>query len=152
LYTQEQLARRKASPWTLVVSILAPTQFIAFVISFYLVVQFLLTNQGYLVATVSVWIKITLLWAITIAGMLWEKDVYDHYFMAREFFWEDFGNLVAMITHNAYFIVQYLGYGKQEVMYVMLFAYCTYLFNFGQFMVKYLKSVRQRYASRKAMG
>jgi 3-vinyl bacteriochlorophyllide hydratase len=72
--------------------------------------------------------------------------------MAQEFFWEDFGNLVAMITHNAYFTVQYLGYGKQEVMYVMLFAYCTYLFNFGQFIVKYLKSVRQRYASRKAMG
>jgi len=146
LYTQEQLARRKASPWTRVVSALAPTQFIAFVISFYFVLQFILTNQGYLAATVSVWIKIILLWAITIAGMLWEKDVYDHYFMAREFFWEDFGNLVAMITHNAYFIVQYLGCSERDVMLVMLFAYCTYLFNFGQFMVKYFRSLRQRYA------
>jgi len=152
LYTQEQLARRKASPWTRVVSILAPTQFIAFIISFYFVLQFIVTNQGYFAATVSVWIKISLLWAITLAGMLWEKDMYGHYFMAREFFLEDCGNLVAMLTHNAYFIVQALGCSQRDVMLVMLFAYCTYLFNFGQFMVKYFKSLRQRFALARENG
>ncbi|MCX5903540.1 MAG: hypothetical protein NTV89_08735 [Proteobacteria bacterium] len=37
-------------------------------------------------------------------------------------------------------------------MLVMLFAYCTYLFNFGQFMVKYFRSLRQRYAMVKEKG
>ena len=146
MYTQEQLARRKASPWTRVVSALAPAQFIAFVISFYFVLQFVLTSQGYRAATVSVRVKIVLLRAITIAGMLWEKDVYNHYFMAREFFREDFGNLIAIITHNAYFVVRCLGCSERDVMLVMLFAYCTYLFNFSQFTVKYFRSLRQRYA------
>lgn len=89
MYTPEQLVRREASPWTRVQIILAPIQFLAFLISFFLVVRYLMTEQGYLAATISVWIKIALIWALTITGMLWEKDVYGHYFMAREFFWED---------------------------------------------------------------
>jgi 3-vinyl bacteriochlorophyllide hydratase len=144
MYTAEQLARRKASPWTRIVSFLAPIQFIAFVISFYLVIRFLTSSEGFIAATVSVWIKIALLWAITFSGMLWEHDVYGHYFMAKEFFWEDFGNLVAMLTHNAYFIVQWLGWSRQEVMLVMLCAYVTYIFNFLQFMIKWYNSIKQR--------
>jgi 3-vinyl bacteriochlorophyllide hydratase len=146
MYTPEQLARRNASRWTRVVSMLAPTQFVAFIISFYLVLRFLTTGEGYAAAAISVLIKIALLWAITGAGMLWEYDMYGHYFMAREFFWEDFGNLVAMITHNAYFIAQWLGWGPREVMLVMLVAYCTYLLNFLQFMLRWYKSVKQRRA------
>jgi len=146
MYTSEQLARRKASRWTRVVSILAPIQFMAFIISFYLVLNFLATSEGYVPAAVSVLVKIELLWAITIAGMLWEHDMYGHYFMAREFFWEDFGNLIAMITHNAYFLAQWLGWSSRDVMLVMLFAYSTYLLNFIQFMVKWYKSIKQRRA------
>jgi 3-vinyl bacteriochlorophyllide hydratase len=146
LYTQEQLARRRASPWTPVVSALAPAQFIAFVFSFYLVLQFVLTGRGYRAATVSVRVKIVLLWAITIAGMLWEKDVYNHYVMARKFFGEDFDSLVAMITHSAYFAVRCRGCSERDVMLVVLFTCCTYLFNLGQFMAQYFRSLRQRYA------
>ncbi|MCG8346414.1 MAG: 2-vinyl bacteriochlorophyllide hydratase [Chloroflexales bacterium] len=146
IYTHEQLARRNASPWTRVQFILAPIQFIVFIISFILVVRYLLTNQGYLAATISVWIKIALIWALTITGMLWEKDVYGHYFMAREFFWEDMGNLIAIITHNAYFVAQWLQFDNRTAMMVMLFAYITYLFNAVQFIVKGIRSGRERRA------
>lgn len=146
MYTPEQLARREASPWTRVQIILAAIQFLAFLISFGLVVRYLLTDQGFVAATVSVWIKIVLIWALTITGMLWEKDVYGHYFMAREFFWEDLGNLVAILTHNAYFVVQWLGWDQRTVMVVMLFAYITYIFNAVQFILKGIRSGRERRA------
>lgn len=144
MYTPEQLARREASPWTRVQMILAPIQFIAFIISFILVAYYLVSGEAYVAATISVLVKIGLIWAITITGMLWEKDVYDHYFMAREFFWEDLGNLIAILTHNAYFVVQWLGWSQRDVMIVMLVAYITYLFNAGQFLVKGIRSARQR--------
>lgn len=148
MYTPEQLARREASPWTRVQIILAPIQFLAFLVSFYLVARYLITDQGYVAATVSVWIKIALIWALTTTGMLWEKDVYGQYFMAREFFWEDLGNLVAILTHNAYFVVQWLNWDQRSVMMVMLFAYITYLFNAVQFIVKGIRSGRERRAMR----
>ncbi len=151
MYTPEQLARREASPWTRVQIILAPIQFLAFLISFFLVVRYLMTEQGYLAATISVWVKIVLIWALTITGMLWEKDVYGHYFMAREFFWEDLGNLIAMLTHNAYFIVQWSGWERRSVMFVMLFAYITYLLNATQFIIKGIRSGRERRALRAQM-
>ena len=54
---------------------------------------------------IAFWLNIVLLWVNTIIGMLWEKEIYGHYFMCREFFWEDAGNLAALIAYNSYFIV-----------------------------------------------
>jgi 3-vinyl bacteriochlorophyllide hydratase len=152
MYTPEQLARREASRWTRVQIMLAPIQFLAFIISFILVIRYLQTGEGHLAATISIWIKIILIWVLTITGMLWEHDVYGHYFMAREFFWEDLGNLIAIITHNAYFVAQWIGMSERNVMLVMLFAYITYLFNAAQFIVKGVRSARQRRQLRAAMN
>jgi 3-vinyl bacteriochlorophyllide hydratase len=146
MYTADQLARRERSKWTRVQIILAPIQFIAFLISFGLVIHYLLTGQGYLIATISIWVKISLIWALTITGMLWEYDMYDHYFMAKEFFWEDLGNLIAILTHNAYFVAKWVGADERTVMWVMVFAYVTYLFNAAQFVVRGIRSARQRRA------
>ncbi|MCS6881625.1 MAG: 2-vinyl bacteriochlorophyllide hydratase [Chloroflexaceae bacterium] len=146
MYTPEQLRRREASRWTRVQIILAPIQFIVFIISFALVIRYLMTGEGYWITTISIWVKIALIWALTITGMLWEHDMFDHYFMAREFFWEDLGNLIAIITHNLYFVVQWLGADTQTVMWVMVFAYVTYLFNAGQFLARGIRSARQRRA------
>lgn len=148
MYTPEQLRRREASRWTRVQIILAPIQFVAFVISFALVIRYLVTGNGYWVATISVWVKIVLIWILTITGMLWEYDMYDHYFMAKEFFWEDVGNLIAIITHNLYFVAQWLGADSRTVMWVMVFAYITYLFNAAQFVARGVRSARQRRALR----
>ncbi len=146
MYTPDQLRRREASRWTKVQIILAPIQFVAFIISFGLVIHYLITGDGFLAATISVWVKIALIWALTITGMLWEHDMYDHYFMAKEFFWEDLGNLIAIITHNLYFVAKGMGADERTVMWVMVFAYVTYLFNAAQFLVRGVRSARQRRA------
>jgi 3-vinyl bacteriochlorophyllide hydratase len=123
---------------------------VAFLISFGLVIHYLVTGQGYLAATISIWVKISLIWALTITGMLWEYDMYDHYFMAKEFFWEDLGNLIAILTHNAYFVAKWVGADERTVMWVMVFAYITYLFNAAQFIVRGIRSARQRRALQSA--
>ena len=146
MYTSDQLRRREASRWTRVQIILAPIQFLAFLISFALVIRYLVTGEGYLIATLSVWIKIFLIWVLTITGMLWEYDMFDHYFMAKEFFWEDLGNLIAIITHNLYFVAIWLGASERVVMWVMVFAYVTYLLNAGQFVARGVRSAQQRRA------
>lgn len=146
MYTEDQLRRREASRWTKVQIILAPIQFVAFLISFALVLYYLATGEGYWAATISIWIKITLIWALTITGMLWEHDMYDHYFMAKEFFWEDLGNLIAIITHNMYFVAKWMGADDRTVMWVMVFAYVTYLFNAAQFLLRGIRSAQQRRA------
>jgi 3-vinyl bacteriochlorophyllide hydratase len=146
MYTPDQIARRERSMWTKVQITLAPIQFIAFLISFGLVIHYLITGQGYLAATISIWVKIVLIWALTITGMLWEYDMFDHYFMAKEFFWEDMGNLIAILTHNAYFVAKWMGADEHTVMWVMVFAYLTYLLNAGQFVARGIRSARQRRA------
>ncbi len=146
MYTPDQLRRRQNSRWTKVQIILAPIQFVAFMISFGLVIHYLISGEWYWTATISVWVKIALIWALTITGMFWEYDMYDHYFMAKEFFWEDLGNLIAIITHNLYFVAKGMGADERTVMWVMVFAYVTYLFNAGQFLARGIRSARQRQA------
>lgn len=149
-YTPEQMAKRDSSVWTKVQMVLAPVQFIAFIVSFSLVVRYLITGEGYTAATISVLIKIALLWAITITGMIWEKELFGHYFLAKEFFWEDVGNAVAIVTHNIYFVAQWAGADKQTIMGLMLLAYCTYLINCAQFVRRGIAAGRQRRAARVA--
>jgi 3-vinyl bacteriochlorophyllide hydratase len=143
-YTPEQLARRDATPWTTVQMVLAPLQFIAFIVSFALVVRFLVTGNGYTAANISVLIKIGMLWAITITGMIWEKEVFDEWFMAKAFFWEDLFNAVALVVHNLYFIAVWTGQSHESVMTLMLVAYISYLFNMGQFVVKGVQARNQK--------
>lgn len=144
MYTPEQLRRRESSRWTRVQIVLAPIQFLVFLVSFALVVRYLASGEGHTAATLSIWLKIALLWLLTITGMLWEHDMFGHYFMAREFFWEDLGNLVAIITHNLYFVAQWLGADQRTVMWVMVVAYLTYLLNAAQFIRRGIQSARFR--------
>lgn len=150
LYTPEQLARRNASAWTRVQAILAPIQFLAFLASFVLVARYLATGQGYPIANASVLLKIALLWAITISGMIWEKQVFGHYFLARQFFWEDVGNAIALLFHNLYFVALALHWPDRAVMTLMLAAYCTYLVNCAQFVIKGIRAGQQRRMMREA--
>ena len=54
LYTPEQRARRDATRWTLVQGILAPVQFLVFLISLYLVITSLQSGENTDSALVSV--------------------------------------------------------------------------------------------------
>ncbi len=68
LYTAEERRRRDRSAWTIVQGVLAPVQFAVFLVSLALVTRFLLTGEGYVVATWSVVIKTFVLYAIMVNG------------------------------------------------------------------------------------
>lgn len=146
-YTPQQLEKRNKSVWTKVQMILAPIQFLAFIVSLALVIRYLSTGNGYTLTLISVWIKIFLLWLITVTGMIWEKEIFGHWFLAPQFFWEDVGNAVAMILHNLYFVAVWLDWSDRAVMTLMLVAYIGYLFNCAQFVLKGLQARQQRLAS-----
>jgi len=101
LYTPEQRARRDATRWTLVQGILAPVQFLVFLISLYLVITSLQSGENTDWALVSVVIKTVVLYAIMITGAIWEKVVFGKYLFSPAFFWEDVVSTLVMVLHTA---------------------------------------------------
>lgn len=87
LYTLEERDRRDRSRWTVVQGVLAPLQLLAFLISLWLVLQFLRTGEGAEAATVSVIVKTAFLYAIMVTGAIWEKEVFGVWLFAKPFFW-----------------------------------------------------------------
>ena len=82
LYTAEQKRLRDGSVWTLVQGVLAPVQFLVFLVSLALVLRFLVTGDGQLAATISIIIKTLTLYTIMITGAIWEKVVFGVYLFA----------------------------------------------------------------------
>ncbi len=137
LYTAEQRRRRDASRWTLVQGILAPLQFLVFLVSLALVARFLATGEGYLAATVSIVAKTLVLYAIMVTGSLWENDVFGKYLFARAFFWEDVVSMVVIALHTAYLVALATdALAPPALMVLALAAYATYVINAGQFLWK----------------
>jgi 3-vinyl bacteriochlorophyllide hydratase len=137
LYTAEQRKRRDASGWTLVQGILAPLQFLVFLVSLALVLRFLATGEGHLAATVSVVVKTLVLYTIMVTGCLWEKDVYGVYLFAPAFYWEDVFSMAVMALHTAYLVVLATGWiDARGQMLLALAAYATYVVNATQFILK----------------
>ncbi|MBY0438879.1 MAG: 2-vinyl bacteriochlorophyllide hydratase [Burkholderiales bacterium] len=137
LYTPEERRRRDASPWTLVQGILAPVQFVVFLVSLGLVLRYLANGQGYDVAVVSIVVKTLTLYAIMITGAIWEKDVFGVYLFARPFYWEDVFSMAVLALHTAYLFALATGaLAPRELMLLALAAYATYVINAGQFVLK----------------
>ena len=137
LYTPEQRRRRDESPWTLVQAVLAPLQFLVFLVSLGLVLRYLFTAQGYGLATGSVVLKTLILYAIMITGAIWEKVVFGRYLFAPSFFWEDVFSMLVLALHTAYLLALWAGLGTPaEQMTLALLAYVTYVINAGQFLWK----------------
>ncbi len=137
LYTAEQRRRRDQSVWTIVQGVLAPLQFLVFVISLALVVRFLLTGSGETAATVSIVAKTLVLYTIMVTGSIWEKEVFGHYLFAPAFFWEDAVSMIVIALHTAYMAMLVLAVGTPtEQMYVALAAYGAYVVNAAQFLWK----------------
>jgi 3-vinyl bacteriochlorophyllide hydratase len=151
LYTPEQRAKRDASPWTLVQAILAPLQFIVFAVSLGLVIRFLMTGEGYALATASILAKTFLLYLIMITGSIWEKEVFGKYLFARAFFWEDVFSMLVLALQTAYLVSLLAGWGTaQQQMMIAVAAYAAYIINAGQFLMK-LREARLE-AERSSMG
>ena len=102
LYTKEERQRRDASRWTLVQGVLAPIQFLVFLVSVVLVLKYLVTGQGFAAATASIVIKTLVLYTIMITGCIWERDVFGRYLFAPAFFWEDVVSMFVLALHTAY--------------------------------------------------
>jgi 3-vinyl bacteriochlorophyllide hydratase len=137
LYTPEQRRRRDESVWTLVQGILAPAQFVIFIISLCLVCRFLLTGEGKEVAELSILAKTGALYLIMVTGSIWEKVVFDEWLFARPFFWEDVFSMAVLGLHTAYLIMLFGGHGSpQQQMSVALAGYAAYVVNAGQFLWK----------------
>lgn len=147
LYSPEQRARRDATVWTLVQGILAPLQFLVFLISLALVVRFLLTGQGQEAATVSIVVKTFVLYTIMITGAIWEKVVFGVYLFADSFFWEDVFSMAVIALHTAYLaalLTQAIDTRGQ--MMIALAAYAAYAINATQFVLK-LRAARLQASS-----
>ncbi|MDX2288132.1 MAG: 2-vinyl bacteriochlorophyllide hydratase [Hyphomicrobiaceae bacterium] len=137
LYTPEERVRRDSSPWTMVQAILAPVQFLVFLVSLWLVVGYLATGDGFLVATISVVVKTLTLYAIMITGSIWEKDVFGRYLFAPAFFWEDVVSMLVLALHTAYLVAVFTSaLSPTSQMWLALAAYVTYVVNAGQFVWK----------------
>ncbi len=137
LYTPEERARRDSSVWTLVQGILAPVQFLVFLVSTALVVRFLLTGAGEMAAAVSVVAKTMILYAIMVTGSIWEKVVFGKWLFARPFFWEDLVSILVLALHTAYLGMLFGRIGTpEERFWLALLAYAAYVVNAGQFLLK----------------
>jgi 3-vinyl bacteriochlorophyllide hydratase len=137
LYTPEQRRRRDASRWTLVQGVLAPVQFLVFLVSLALVLRFLLTGHGEQAATVSVVIKTLVLYTIMVTGSIWEKDVFGVWLFAPAFYWEDVFSMLVLALHTAYLLALAQGWlGPRGLMLLALAAYATYVVNAAQFVWK----------------
>lgn len=137
LYTDAQRQRRDSSPWTLVQGILAPLQFLVFLVSLGLVLRTLLTGEGAAIANASIILKTALLYTIMVTGSLWEKDVFGKYLFAPAFFWEDVVSFGVIALHTAYLVCLLTGrLGETQLLWLALIAYAAYVINAAQFLLK----------------
>lgn len=137
LYTPEERRRRDESPWTLVQGVLAPVQFLVFLVSLVLVVRFLLTGEGQWGATLSIVVKTLTLYTIMVTGCIWEKVVFGVYLFAPAFYWEDVFSMLVLALHTAYLVALAGGWlGDRALMILALCAYAAYVINAAQFVIK----------------
>jgi len=150
LYTPEERERRDSSPWTMVQGILAPFQFLVFLVSLAFVIRYILTGEGFALATWSIVIKTLVLYTIMITGAIWEKEVFGRYLFAPAFFWEDVFSMLVLALHTAYLAAVLLGWGTPlEQMVLALAAYAAYVVNAVQFVLKLRAARRDEEAARR---
>ena len=138
LYTPDQKQRRDATAWTLVQGLLAPLQFLVFLISLGLIAYAYTTDRFWDLALASVVVKTLVLYLIMVTGAIWEKVVFGQYLFAPAFFWEDVVSMVVIALHTAYLVAWWQAdvVGLQTQIGLALAAYATYVLNAGQFLYK----------------
>ncbi|BDW87119.1 MULTISPECIES: 2-vinyl bacteriochlorophyllide hydratase [Roseicyclus] len=136
LYTAEERARRDATIWTTVQGVLAPVQFLVFLVSLALVIRFMLTGAGYDAATWSIIAKTAVLLTIMVTGAIWEKVVFGQYLFAHAFFWEDVVSFLVIALHLTYVWALVAGWPHADQMWIALAAYTAYVINAAQFVWK----------------
>lgn len=137
LYTAEERVRRDESVWTIVQGVLAPLQFLVFLVSLGLVLRTLATGEGAFAADASIVIKTLVLYTIMITGSIWEKVVFGKWLFAESFFWEDVFSMLVLALHTLYLVLLLGEIGTMEQrLLVALAGYAAYVINAGQFIWK----------------
>jgi len=153
LYTPAERARRDASRWTLVQGLLAPIQFLIFLVSAALVIRYLASGAGEAAATVSIVAKTLTLYTIMVTGAIWEKVVFGQYLFAPAFFWEDAVSMVVIALHTLYLWgLLSGGLSLRQQMLVALIAYAAYVVNAAQFVWKLRLARRDATAPASSVG
>ena len=130
LYTDAERLRRDSSPWTMVQAILAPLQFLVFLVSLGLVLRALMTGEGAFAANVSIILKTLLLYTIMVTG-------FGKYLFAPAFFWEDAVSFIVIALHTAYLVCLLTGaLSESGLLLLALVAYAAYVINAAQFLLK----------------
>jgi 3-vinyl bacteriochlorophyllide hydratase len=151
LYTPEERVRRDATPWTMVQGVLAPVQFLVFLMSLALVLRYLATGNGIAAATASVVVKTGVLYTIMITGAIWEKKVFGQYLFAPAFWWEDVFSMLVLGLHTAYLATLFTDAVRpRDRMLLALAAYLAYVVNAMQFVMK-LRAARRQEAAQEAV-
>jgi 3-vinyl bacteriochlorophyllide hydratase len=128
--------------------VLAPLQFLVFLVSLGLVLRYLATGEGHAAAALSVVVKTLTLYAIMVTGCIWEKVVFGRYLFAPAFYWEDVFSMLVLALHTAYLVALFTdALGARPQMYLALAAYATYAINATQFVLK-LRAARLDQARR----
>ena len=137
LYTAQERLRRDASGWTLVQGVLAPVQFVVFLVSLGLVLRYLASGEGYAAATLSIVVKTLTLYLIMVTGCVWEKVVFGRYLFAPAFYWEDMFSMLVLALHTAYLVALFSdALAPRPLMLLALAAYASYVINATQFILK----------------
>ena len=137
-YTPEQLAKRNASIWTDIQIILAPLQFFIFLIG---VTVTVLYANGWFVTDIY-WVSLAILFKtlffalLFITGAFFEKEIFNKWVYSKEFLWEDVGSTVAAAFHLLYFIMAFMGYDNDVLVWEAFIAYFTYILNAMQYLVR----------------
>lgn len=137
LYTAEERVRRDNTKWTLVQGLLAPFQFLVFLVSLSLVIIYLGTGEYLLATEISIVIKTLVLYTIMVTGAIWEKKVFGRYLFAPAFYWEDMFSMLVIALHTAYVWAFLTDAGDAQFrMWLALAAYTAYVINATQFILK----------------
>jgi 3-vinyl bacteriochlorophyllide hydratase len=126
--------RRAASVWTRIHPIFALGQLGAFIVSIGFLVAYAFGWVGFAAVHESVLIKIALMIGAIVTGALWEKDVFNWYWFAPEFFFEDAMTVNVFLLHLGYLAIVYTEPGNPAKALLMLgLAYVVYTANVVQY-------------------
>ena len=145
-YTPEQLRKRNNSVWTTVQLVLAPIQFVVFIVG--VILTFMYYNgslENFSLVTWALLIKTIFLVVLFVTGAFFEKEIFDIWVYSPEFFWEDIGSSVATIVHFLYFVLAYLGFSQEALIWTAFAAYFTYVVNAAQYLIRiYLEKQNEK--------
>ncbi|OUV99440.1 MAG: 2-vinyl bacteriochlorophyllide hydratase [Betaproteobacteria bacterium TMED156] len=138
LYTKEERERRDKTAWTFVQGVLAPVQFVVFLVSLALVLNYFINETWESLALISVVLKTIILYMIMVTGSIWEKVVFGKYLFAKPFFWEDLFSMLVLFLHSLYLVSLFIpALSTKHQLAIAVAAYIAYLINAIQFLIKF---------------